>query len=213
MNEDEIIGEVQNCLRFLTMEEIYRSLRLDPAVEFTPATPIPEGAAKVGAFVLACCLLETLAGFCLQNGGQSGFEQICTKYLDEINPRYRKLNLYGALRSGLMHSFAPVEELDGKIHKFWLTDGHEECHLQPVEGQENSYVLNLQNFVLDVQNVLKQFLEKLPSNEDHCRDNLLKWAKRKGWMTVSEIPLEIKGVTGGLLTISASGSWYSGTEK
>ncbi len=207
MTEDEIVGEVQSCLRLLTMNEIYRCLRLDPAIKMTAATPIPTDAAKVGAFILACCLLETISGFCFRNGGQSGFEQICTKYLDNINPKYKSLNLYGALRSGLMHSYAPVEESKGQIHKFWLTDGHEECHLQPIEGQEHTYVLNLQNFVVDIQKVLEQFLAKLPENEDRCRDNLLKWAEQKGWMSISSV--DVAGVGGVILSTCASGSWYA----
>jgi hypothetical protein len=185
------------------MGEIYRSLRLNPEDKITVTTQIDADAAKVGAFILACCLLETVSGFCFRNGGQSGFEQICKKYLEKIDARYKRLSLYGALRSGLMHSYSPWEEISGEKHRFWLTDGDAENHLNQVAGEDHTYLLNLQSFIVDVEKVLEEFLGKLPNNEDKCRDNLIAWAKEKGWMKVSEV--SVSGPDGNLLTRSASG--------
>jgi hypothetical protein len=202
---------VSVSLKNLTMGEIYRSWRLSPANKLTVNTPIDANAAKVGAFILGCCLLETVSGFCFRNGGQSGFEQICKKYLEKIDVRYKQLNLYGALRSGLMHSYSPWEEISGKKHRFWLTDGDAEQHLKPIEGQDETYLLNLQNFIVDVEKVLEEFLAKVPNNEERCRDNLVAWAKHRGWMKVSTV--SVSASNGNLLTRSASGPEFFNRES
>jgi hypothetical protein len=210
LTDDTIVTQVTASLKELTMDEIYRSLRLNPKNKITIATPIDANAAKVGAFMLGCCLLETVSGFCFRNGGQSGFEQICKKYLENIDARYKQLSLYGALRSGLMHSYSPWEEISGVKHRFWLTDGDADHHLKPVEGEDQTYLLNLQNFIVDVETVLEQFLAKLPNNEDKCRENLIIWAKQKGWMTVSTVP--VYDFDGNLLRRSASGAEFYNRE-
>jgi hypothetical protein len=128
---------------------------------------------------------------------------LCQKYLEKIDVRYKHMNLYGALRSGLMHSYSPWESVSGEKHRFWLTEGDSEHHLNKIANQDRTYVLNLQNFIVDIETVLEEFVLKVQLNQDKCRDNLIAWAKRKGWMNVSTISVHDQG--GNLVTRSASG--------
>jgi hypothetical protein len=173
--EEKIVADVRKSFEELAIGDIERAI---------------EGKAFVGAFILCCCLLDSLSGFCFgQEPDGSTFTNFCARYLEKVDVRYRAIKLYKALRCGLLHGYSPVYKEQDKSWQFYLRDDNPEEHLKIDQTTTTTIVvLNLPNFLGDIKEVLKQFFEDVADKSDKkkTKDNLIKFAKQSGWLEVVE---------------------------
>jgi hypothetical protein len=112
--------------------------------EFRDIEKASFGGSKLGAFILAACFIDAMAGFHAgidkeQARSKSGerFKAFVTTYLTQ----YDAEKLWKDLRCGLVHAFASGESYSFVDAKPWL---HKAIH----DGKE---LLNLENFIGDVR--------------------------------------------------------------
>ncbi|MDR3613244.1 MAG: hypothetical protein P4L53_06745 [Candidatus Obscuribacterales bacterium] len=177
MTDDEIVNSVEKSLRELALGDIKRAV---------------EGKALVGAFILCCCLLDSLTGFCYRcETTADTFDQFCKRYLLKVNKSYEGARLWKALRCGLIHNYSSAFESTGKMWRIELVNGRENIHLeraQEADSNATSIFLNLESFVDDVEKVLENFFVSVRDPKDQYRTklNLIAFARVNGWMEIFE---------------------------
>lgn len=114
-----------------------------------------QGNAKMGAFILASCYIDYLAGF-RYGVNEKGFYY--SKFVKEyFHEKYDPSKLYHDLRCKLVHNYS-----EGGSYLF--TDNHPERH--NVEITDGRKMLNLENFLDDLENILNKYFEELRNDDD-----------------------------------------------
>jgi len=106
------------------------------------------GQSKIGAFILASCFIEYMAGFVTgKETTKSDYKQFVQDYLPQL---YEPEKLYRDLRCKLVHNYS-----EGGSYMFTYAK-------PPLHGQvfDGKVVINLENFIEDIEAaLLKLFLE------------------------------------------------------
>jgi hypothetical protein len=134
-----------------------------------------EGKSKMGAFILASCIIDYLAGF-RYGKHTKGLDYVrFAKYY--LNDDYDASKLYQDLRCKLVHNYS-----EGGSYAF--TDNHPELH--KVKISDGRIMLNLEDFVSDVENAMNKYFDELRSD-----DELFKLAQTRydklGILTIIEL--------------------------
>ena len=110
------------------------------------------GGSKMGAFILASCFIDCMAGFVC--GGETGgrdYKNFVGNYLPSI---YDPSKLYKDLRCKLVHNYS-------EGGSYWFTDNKPHLHGQTENGRT---IINLENFINDLENALHKLLEEIQSD-------------------------------------------------
>lgn len=121
-----------------------------------------DGKSKMGAFILAGCFIEYLAGFRYgkETTGQD-YKNFVKNYMDYYDPE----SLYKDLRCKLVHNYS-----EGGSYTF--IDGRMDLHFK--KTQDNKKILNLENFILDIEAALNTYFIEL--DEEDSKGPLFKLA-------------------------------------
>jgi len=116
------------------------------------------GKSKMGAFILASCFIEYMVGFVVgrETKGED-YKQFVKDYLPNT---YDPEKLYADLRCKLVHNYS-----EGGSYIF--ADGKPDLH---GKNLGNKMVVNLENFVDDIECALKKVINELNSDSE-------KWEK------------------------------------
>ena len=110
-----------------------------------------DGGAKIGAFILASCFIEYMAGFvCGGKTKPKDYKDCVRRYLPSYNPS----RLYKHLRCKLVHNYS-----EGGSH--WLLEGKPQLHGQRINGLT---IINLENFIQDLEKALQELLGEIESD-------------------------------------------------
>ena len=110
------------------------------------------GNAKMGAFILASCFIDYMAGFvCGHQTRMKDYEDFVLHYLPSI---YHPSKLYKDLRCGLVHNYS-------EGGSYWFKDNKPELHGQTANGK---IIINLENFIEDLEKALRKLLQEIQSD-------------------------------------------------
>jgi hypothetical protein len=124
------------------------------------------GSSKMGAFILASCYIDYLAGF--RYGKQSKGKDYMNFVRDYFNSKYDPGKLYEDLRCKLVHNYS-----EGGSYTF--TDNHHELHKTKIS--DGRIILNLEDFISDIENAMNTYFEELRTNDDRYNLALTRFNK------------------------------------
>lgn len=158
MNDQEIIDKIKDALS---------------GWDFDNIKVVAEGKAKMGAFILASCYIDHLACFYYnKDGTRTTYENFVQKWL----PQYNAKDLYKSLRCKLVHNYT-----EGGKYTFV----HEKPQLH-LRKDGNKTIVNLENFIAELEEVQKRFFELLDS-PGACRENAIRRHKSVGILGSTQI--------------------------
>lgn len=109
------------------------------------------GGSKMGAFILCNCLIDAMTGF---NTGKDSTGKDYIKFVNTYLTSYDGRKLHKDMRCKLVHSYS-----EGGSYLF--TDNKPLLHLTQKKGKT---IINLENFISDVEKVLANFLQKMQTD-------------------------------------------------
>lgn len=113
-----------------------------------------DGKSKMGAFILTSCFIEYLAGF---RYGKETTGNDYKKFVRQYLTFYSAENLYKDLRCKLVHNYS-----EGGSYTF--TDNRKDLHFK--KTADNKIVLNLENFIADVEAALNTYFIELKEDQN-----------------------------------------------
>ncbi len=114
-----------------------------------------EGGSKMGAFILASCFIDYLAGYRYgKHAKRKDYKLFVKEY---FNDQYDPDKLYHDLRCGLVHNYSV-----GKAYLF--VDNKPDHHMKKSLGEKR--FLNLENFINDVENAYNEFIIDIEQNNE-----------------------------------------------
>jgi len=134
------------------------------------------GGAKMGAFILAACVIDYLA--CLYAGHDSNatiFRDFVRQFFDD--KRYDPDDLWDAIRCKLLHSYTVKEG------KYAYTDNNPQLHFK--QDKSGRTYINLEDFVSAVERAAHNYFA-LVECDPQVRCRLIKRIKSVGILTVFE---------------------------
>ncbi|MCX5821209.1 MAG: hypothetical protein NT047_15085 [Deltaproteobacteria bacterium] len=106
------------------------------------------GDSKMGAFILASCFIDYMAGFLSgRESHKEDYESFVRHYLP---PVYDPKRLYKDLRCRLVHNYS-------EGGSYWLTYNQPQLHGQKTTNKIT--VINLENFIVDLEDAFKKFIK------------------------------------------------------
>jgi hypothetical protein len=136
MNQDNIIGDIKNALYDGAFSDIKKAL---------------SGNSKIGAFILASCFIDYMAGFvCGREATRKDYKDFVSHYLPSI---YNPSKLYKDLRCKLVHNYS-----EGGF--YWLKYDKPELHGQTESGRT---IINLENFINELENAFNKLMGEIQS--------------------------------------------------
>ena len=136
MNQD-IISYIKNVL--------YNSAFLD-------IKKASSGNARMGAFILASCFIDYMAGFvCGRKATGKDYKDFVSHYLP---PMYNRSKLYKDLRCELVHNYS-------EGGSYWFKDNNPELHGKVIDGRT---IVNLENFIGDLENAFNKLMEDIQTD-------------------------------------------------
>jgi hypothetical protein len=193
VTDDEIIEGICGSLDDWALGDLYRALHLVPGTRIDPEKTTLDGAivAVRGAFILGCSLLDAITCYWFnQESHRDRYQIVCSKLMPlDYNALGADNDLYFALRCGMLHNYQPANIKGNTETCYALTHNNYGEHLKR-DKSGKTIVVNLQNFVLDVDIAFHRFQELL-AKEGDVRSNSIKWATAKGWFDIGrvEVPL------------------------
>lgn len=112
------------------------------------------GGSKMGAFILASCFIDYLAGF--RYGKKTQREDYMNFVREYFGDKYDPDNLYEDLRCKLVHNYS-----EGGSYTF--TDNHPELHKKKIN--DGRILLNLEDFVSDIEIALNTYFDELKQDD------------------------------------------------
>lgn len=139
LNKKKFISFLENSLYHMAFLDIKRAC---------------DGKSLMGAFILASCFIDYLAGF--RYGKRETKRKDYTDFITEYLPEYNAKNLYSDLRCKLVHNYS-----EGGSYS--LTDSQPALHLK--KNTISKTVLNLQDFINDLEKAYNQYFKELEEKE------------------------------------------------
>jgi hypothetical protein len=134
-----------------------------------------DGKSKMGAFILASCFIDYLAGFRYgKNTKGLDYVRFAKIYL---NGKYDASKLYQDLRCKLVHNYS-----EGGSYAF--TDNHPELH--NTKTSDGRIMINLENFISDIENVMNTYFNELKTDDEIFRLAQARYDKL-GILTIIEL--------------------------
>ena len=128
------IDHIESALRDMAFHDIKRA---------------SDGEAKMGAFILASCFIEYMAGFVAgKKTTRDDYKSFVKNYLPSY---YDPEKLYTDLRCKLVHNYS-------EGGSYWFTDGKPERHQEQRNGK---MIVNLEDFIDDLESALKTLLQEI----------------------------------------------------
>jgi hypothetical protein len=128
----------------------------------------------MGAFILASCFIDYMAGFvCGRETKSKDYQDFVRDYLPTI---YNPLNLYKDLRCKLVHNYS-----EGGSYVF--TDDKPQFHGQAANGR---IIINLENFIDDLESALHKLLQEIESDPSKQRKAFDRY-KSIGLLNIGEV--------------------------
>lgn len=110
------------------------------------------GNSKTGAFILASCFIDYMAGFvCGRETTPNDYKDFVRDYLPPI---YDPTNLYTDLRCKLVHNYS-------EGGSYWLKENQSQRHGQVVNGRT---IINLENFLGDLEKAFHKLMKDIRSD-------------------------------------------------
>jgi len=132
-----------------------------------------KGGAKLGAFILASCLIDHLTCYYFgQESSRNDYIEFARRFL----PQYNAEDLYFCIRCKLVHNYS----VDGN---YAFTHNKHRLHLRKEDGK---IILNLNDFVKDIESATKNYFLAV-DNSDTLKINLAKRYIDAGIMSPVEI--------------------------
>jgi len=160
-SDDEIIERIKKSLKELAYEGIIKA---------------SDGGSKMGAFILASCFIDYLAGF--YYGGESTpshYKGFVKKFL----PMYNRNSLYHDLRCKIVHNYSE----GGSYH---FIDNTPDVHM--ATAKDGRIVVNLENFICDIKDVMERYF-KLLENDVPLRNKAIIRYQNLGILTVNLVEI------------------------
>lgn len=194
-SDEQIIGSVQNALETWALGDIFKAVHANRTTFSRTDTTLDDNdAALRGAFILCSCLIDALACYRYnKEATRSDFKQFVKDYLDN---RYNGIDndLYLSMRCGLVHNYQTKNVPGNTTTKYKLTHNNHDQHLK---ADADGVWLNLQDVIGDVQEALTKFFAEVATAGSAARTNLLKWAKKHGWLGVKPVAAPTAAVAKG----------------
>lgn len=114
-----------------------------------------DGKAKMGAFILASCFIDCLAGF---KYGRKTRGRDYQSFVKAYLPGYDAVKLYEDLRCKLVHNYTAGAD-------YWFVDGKSSWHLKRINYKT---CINLEDFVSDVENAMCRLLTEIENDGAAC---------------------------------------------
>jgi len=137
MMDQAIIGHLKYALYDMAFLDIKRA---------------SSGKSEIGAFILASCFIDYIAGFVC--GGETKPKDYKDFVRDYLPPVYDPSKLYKDLRCRLVHNYS-------EGGSYWLKDNQPQLHGQIVSGRT---VINLEDFIDDLEDAFHKFMKKIQSD-------------------------------------------------
>ena len=136
MNQD-IISYIKNVLYDKAFLDIKRA---------------SSGNSKMGAFILASCFIDYMAGFLYgRKATGQDYKHFVSNYLPPI---YNPSKLYKDLRCALVHNYS-------EGGSYWFKDNNPGLHGKVIDGRT---IVNLENFIHDLENAFNKLMGDIQSD-------------------------------------------------
>jgi hypothetical protein len=177
MTDDDKIKAITDSLRDNALGDIKRA---------------SSGGAKMGAFILSSCLIDTIAGF-MKGGDTTNADYKC--FICKYMSAYNKDDIYTDLRCKLVHSYS-------EGGSYWFTDNKRSLHL--TKHTDGKTIVNLENFVEEIEAALTAYSTDLQNTSNTAlRANAVKRFDGNGVIQgVQQNPLVSGGTTNVLPPLS-----------
>lgn len=144
MTEDEIINQIEHSLRNYDLRDIKLISKQDTVI---------------ASFILCSCFIEHLCTFRYGMPKQIGWEEF-SNLVKEYLPKYDAEKLREDLRNKLVHHYSLGET-------YGLVMGYPNLHLQ--NKAPNQKLLNLENFINDLEDAFNSYITDLRNNKGNLR--------------------------------------------
>ena len=142
MKDDDVVNEVKRALRDWALGDVKAAMGCG---------------AKVGAFILSSCLIDYAASYYSEFQGKRETGRRYIDFVGRFMPSYDAKGLYQSLRNKLVHNYS-------EGGKYFMADGEKAGkHLAEIGGKT---LLNLEDFVRDVEVALDEYLHALESDAE-----------------------------------------------
>ncbi len=175
-----VINAVEKALYYMAYFDIERALDgHPPANSLRRNTVLTNGRHAMGAaFILSACLIEAAGHYVTGiDGSEASFTAFVTKYMPSYNPTI----LYKVLRCRMVHNYTSTRNVGGVTRSYLLTHNQRFAHLQQDTGNADVVYLNVQDFVIDVKDALREFFKGVRINASHEQVPFLQWAETLGF--------------------------------
>ena len=163
-SHDEILNTIENSFRSFALRDIQVLRTCNP--------PVP-----IAVFILGVCLIDQLAGFRFNSGAtKARFMDFVKTYM----PGYNAESLAEDLRNKLVHNYSIGNEA------YVLSDELSGFHLQPIDPNSKSKVLDLSSFIADLEKAIEDYMGEIRSNPE-CRNNAIQWYSQNRIFVLSKI--------------------------
>lgn len=163
-SHDEILDTIENSFRSFALRDIQVLRTCNP--------PVP-----IAVFILCVCLIDQLAGFRFNNGStKSRFMDFVKRYM----PGYNAESLAEDLRNKLVHTYSIGKEA------YVLSDELSGFHLQPIDPNSKTKILDLSAFIGDIEKAVNDFMGEIRTNPE-CRNNAIQWYNQNRIFVLSKI--------------------------
>lgn len=135
----ELVGKLNKSLYDMAFGDIKRAM---------------DGGSKMGAFILASCFIDAMAGY-IKGGAtcRSDYESFIVRFMKSYNPE----NLYKDLRCKLVHNYS-------EGGSYWFVDNQEKWHLKT--NYDSKIFINLENFMKDIEKAYIDLIELVNTNDE-----------------------------------------------
>lgn len=163
MSDKEIIVKIKFSLKEMAFKDIEKASK---------------GGSKMGAFILASCFIDCLAGF--RYGRQATGKNYRDFVKEYMTDQYNPIKLYKDLRCKLVHNYS-----EGGSYMF--VDGKPQIHQK--KTKDNKTVLNLECFLHDLKAAMTKYFLELDSISNKV-DLAIKRFKKIGLLGIYPIKIQ-----------------------
>lgn len=145
MNDDLIINQIEISLRDYDLNDIKKISELDTVI---------------ASFILCTCFIEHICTFRYGVIKKINDKEFCQFIVDYMDSKYEAKKLREDLRNKLVHNYSLG-------FSYSLIKGYPSLHLK--KNNENQQFLNLESFIIDLEDGFNKYINELKANKDNLR--------------------------------------------